>query len=73
MHIEHKETNGKVLYRVSEENGVPLIGPSVSFTGEAPEIQVTAGTAYVFRVTFPSNNGGNANADRPYEVTVTFP
>jgi hypothetical protein len=70
MTIEHKESNGKVLYRVTQENGIPLLGTTM-FTEEAPPIEVQGGQIYVFRLTVPMNNQGTTG-DRPYEMVVSF-
>lgn len=70
MTIDHKESNGKVLYRVTQENGFPVLGTTM-FTEEAPELEVEEGQTYVFRLTVPMNNQGT-NGERPYEMTVSF-
>ena len=70
MVIEHDETKGKVLYRVSRESGPPSeLG---AFTGQTTTIQTTPGAAYLFRLTFPSGEDGRAKGERPYEIHVTF-
>jgi hypothetical protein len=69
MLIAHQETSGKVLYRVSQENGLPI---GISFTEDAPEIPVEGGGSYLFRLTFPNKNEGGGNGARPYKLTVTF-
>lgn len=70
MSVEHKEMNGKVLYRVTQENGLPILGTTM-FTEEAPPIEVQGGQTYIFRLTTPMN-GQNTTGERPYEMTISF-
>lgn len=69
MVVDHAEPNGKVLYRVSRDGGVPILGTTV-FTDGAAKIGVSPGATYVFRLS--AANGGAKNAARPYELRVTF-
>lgn len=70
MLIGHRESRGRIRYRVTEENGPPVIGLDVSFTDQAPEIEVKPNTAYVIQLAVPDLSGGGGA--RAYEFKVTF-
>jgi hypothetical protein len=73
MLVQHKESGGAVLYRVSPEQGPSRFNANATFTGVAPEILVTPGTAYLFRLSFPGGKGESGRAGgRRYELAVTF-
>ncbi len=69
--IAHSSTGGTIQYTVTEENGAPVTGLNVKFTDRAPDIDVAAGKAYIFQVSFPdlSAPGGGA---RNYELRVSL-
>jgi hypothetical protein len=76
MLVEHQESGGTVLYRVSPEHGPSRFNANATFTGAAPEILVTPGTPYLLRLSFPGGKGEGGDSDRSrgrrYELAVTF-
>jgi hypothetical protein len=68
--IAHNEKNGRVQYKVTEENGQPVTGLNVTFSDRAPDITVQANKAYFFQLSFPDLSGGDG--PRQYEFTITL-
>lgn len=68
--IAHKESRGRVRYHVTEENGPPVVGLDVSFTDQAPEIEVAPKKAYIIQLAVPDLSG--TGGARGYEFKLTF-
>jgi hypothetical protein len=68
--IGHRESRGRIRYHVTEENGPPVVGLDVSFTDQAPEIDVKPKTAYIIQLSVPDLSGGDGA--RAYEFNLTF-
>jgi hypothetical protein len=71
MTIEHNDPDGRVQYRVMKEGDLMnLLLDTNVFFDNSPELPVTEGATYLFRVSSPMFN--RDARERGYEIRVTF-
>jgi hypothetical protein len=72
MKVSHKEGNGRVLYQVTKENSFLPLLEGTMFSDEEPEIRITPGEAYVFRISPMGGMSGPERNERSWEISVRF-
>lgn len=72
MFIEHTENDGRVLYRVANpDDPTTLLLDFNVFFDQTPELRVTPGSTYIFKVDAPTFGPGGGR-ERGYQIRVSF-